>query len=89
MPAPALGGYMKPERTDYEGVPFDAYFPVLIVSVQFLNDPGPDVGYWHKGQAPIFMDSLISNVKKYPVDGYWWDCYSESKEPISDFWLEQ
>ncbi len=89
FPAPTLGGYLKPERTDYPGVPFDAFFPVLIVFVQFANDPGPDVDYWHAGDAPRYIDSLITNSKKYPVNGDWWDTYSESKEPISDFWMEQ
>ena len=89
IPPPQFGGYMKPERTDYPGVPSDAYFPVLIVFVQFLNDPGPDVDYWHKGEAPDYLDSLVANIKKYPARGNWWDVYSESKEPISDFWMEQ
>lgn len=89
IPPSLFGGYMKPERTDYQGVPADAYFPVLIVFVQFLNDPGPDADYWHTGQPPNFLDSMIANVKKYPVNGDWWDTYSEAKEPISDFWMEQ
>lgn len=41
--APSLvGGLYKPESvTKYTSDP-NAYFPVLIVYVQFKNDPGPD-----------------------------------------------
>jgi hypothetical protein len=86
---PTFGGYLKPERTDYSGVPADAYFPVLIVFVQFANDLGPQVDYWPRGNAPVYIDSLIAPVKKYLQNGDWWDTYFEATETLSDYWLEQ
>jgi len=82
-------GYAKPERTDYTLAASDAYFPVLIVFVQFANDPGPQVSYWPRSGNPSFMNSLISQTKKYPAGDNWWDTYSAETELISDFWLEQ
>ena len=81
-------GYLKPSVTDVN-TPQDAYFPVLIVFVQFVNDPGPDVSWWPRGGAPLYLNQLLASQKKYPVNGNWWDTYSEENEIISDFWLEQ
>ena len=81
-------GYLKPSVTDVN-TPQDAYFPVLIVFVQFLNDPGPEASWWPKGSAPAYLNQLLAAQKKYPVNGNWWDTYSEENEIISDFWLEQ
>jgi hypothetical protein len=86
---PTFGGYLKPERTDFSGVPSDAYFPVLIIFVQFANDPGPDAGYWPKGSPPDYLNTVIAGSKKTSQNGDWWDTYSESTEILSDFWLEQ
>jgi hypothetical protein len=86
---PTFGGYLKPERTDFSGVPSDTYFPVLIIFVQFANDPGPDAGYWPKGSLPDYLNTVIAGSKKTPQNGDWWDTYSESTEMLSDFWLEQ
>jgi hypothetical protein len=69
--------------------PQDAYFPVLVVFVQFANDPGPDCSWWPRGSAPDFLNQFIASNKKYPVNGNWWDTYSEDNEVISDYWLEQ
>lgn len=84
----AFGGSNKPERTDYSGIPSDASFPILIVFVQFLNDLGPNVDYWPAGSPPVFINQMISEDKKYPVNGNWWDTYSEANELMSDSWLE-
>ncbi len=81
-------GFIKPSITDLN-TPQDAYFPVLIVFVQFANDPGPDCDWWPKGSPPEYMNQLIAPNKKYPVNGNWWDTYSEENELISDYWLEQ
>ena len=89
FPDPTYRGYLKPERTDYTGIPADAYYPVMIVFVQFANDPGPDCDWWPKGEAPTFMNQMLTSQKKYPVNGDWWDVYSDSNEAVSDFWMEQ
>ena len=85
---PSNMGYLKPSVTDIN-TPEEAYFPVLIVFVQFADDPAPDCIWWPKGSAPAFIDQLIARDKKYPVKGNWWDTYSEDNEIISDFWMEQ
>jgi len=82
-------GSCKPERTELSGIPSDAYFPVLIIYVQFKNDIGPQSDIWPVGQPPLYLKQSISNIKKYPVNGNWWDTYSEETEGTSDFWLEQ
>ena len=84
----AFGGYNKPERTDYNGAPTDASFPILIVFVQFLNDLGPNVDFWPVGSPPAFLNQMIAENKKYPVNGNWWDTYIEADELLSDSWLE-
>ena len=48
--------------TDF-GTPSEAYFPVLIVFVQFANDPGPDCTWWPKGSEPVFLNQLIAENK--------------------------
>lgn len=82
-------GYSKPERTDYTWTASDAYFPVMVIFVQFANDPGPDASYWPKWGAPDYLNTIISQTKKYPIGSNWWDTYSESTEYLSDFWMEQ
>lgn len=86
---PTFGGYLKPERTDYNGVPSDAYFPVLIVFVQFVNEPYPNLDYWSAGSPPTYLNTIIAQSKKTPSNGDWWDTYSETTELLSDFWMEQ
>jgi hypothetical protein len=86
--AAPFGGVNKPERTDYSGVPDYATFPILIVFVQFLNDLGPNVDYWPVGSPPVFLNQMIAENKKYPVNDNWWDTYSETNELLSDSWLE-
>jgi hypothetical protein len=81
-------GLLKPSVTDVDA-PVDAYFPVLIVFVQFANDPGPQVDWWPKGSPPQYINQLLARTKKYPVNGNWWDTYSEDTELLSDYWLEQ
>ena len=77
-------GKYKPIRTDLGGSPGEAYFPVLIVFVQFLNDY--DYPHWHTGQPPIFIDSMISPFRRN--NSNWWNAYNEETEIISDFWHE-
>ena len=85
---PYYSGFIKPSVTDLNTPP-DAYFPVLIVFVQFANDPGLECSWWPKGSAPVFLNQMIASDKKYPVNGNWWDTYSEESELLSDYWMEQ
>ena len=80
-------GYSKPERTDYLQTSYDAYFPVMIIFVQFANDPGPEASHWPKGGNPDYLNNIISQFKKYPLGNNWWDTYSEATDYISDFWM--
>jgi hypothetical protein len=80
-------GLFKPIRTDLDGdeqAPSEAYFPVLIVFVQFLNDA--DYDWWRTNQEPQFLNSMISGWKK--TNSQWWNAYDESNEPLSDYWME-
>lgn len=88
-----IGGLYKPEGiADYTTEP-SAYFPVLVVYVQFKNDPGADVSWWPKDifgvpQAPEFMGDVIATVKSTNFGSNWWDAYSGSTETLSDYWME-
>jgi hypothetical protein len=83
-----IGGQHKPESIERYTTQQDAYFPVLIVYVQFLNDPGPDWegSYWRRNQAPVYMSSVIASEKRTSSD--WWNAYNENSESLSDFWME-
>ena len=81
-----IGGQYKPENIDrYTNSP-DAYFPVLILFVQFLHDLGPQVPYWNSGQPPEFLKTMISQQKQTSIN--WWDDYDENNATLSDFWME-
>lgn len=80
-------GLFKPIRTDLSGdnpAPSEAYYPILIVFVQFKNDV--DYDWWHTNQPPQYLDSMISPIKK--TSSQWWNAYDENKEMVSDYWLE-
>jgi hypothetical protein len=80
-------GLYKPLRSDLSGdasAPSQAYFPVLILFVQFKNDA--DFDWWHTNQAPQYLDSMISPIKKTNTE--WWNAYDENKEMVSDYWME-
>jgi hypothetical protein len=81
-------GLFKPIRTDLSGLtpepPDEAYFPVLVVFVAFADDPG--LPQWPEDQAPDYFNNFIAQNKSYNSD--WWDAYSETTAPLSDYWLE-
>ena len=82
-----FGGFLKPLRTDSNeigGISSIAYFPVLIVFVQFKGDI--NLSEWPTGQAPIYIDSVISEYKNTNSD--WWNAYDGHKESLSDYWQE-
>ena len=81
-----IGGQYKPERTDYAGVPGDAVFRVLVVFVQFLNDPGPEASYWPVNGVPTYLSNVVSEDRIN--NSNWWDAYNETNAPLSDFWME-
>jgi hypothetical protein len=81
-------GFIKPSVTDYNTPP-DAIFPVLIVYVQFAGETLQSNDRWPIGSPPLYFGKLLANNKKNPVNGNWWDTYSEENELISDYWLEQ
>lgn len=67
LPLNPQDGFFKPNRTDtINGIPTinTAYFPVLIVFVQFLDDQNDNI--WPNTcdtSGPIFRDSLIARIK--------------------------
>jgi len=80
-------GFFKPTRSDLNGSAASdssAFFPVLIVFVQFKNEGGDT--WWPQNAAPIYLDSMISPIKRHNTN--WWDAYNEKKETISDYWAE-
>jgi hypothetical protein len=81
-------GWFKPLRTDLSGVdpepPPEAYFPVLVVFIQFADDPS--LPHWTAHQPPDYKDNFIAQYKKYGDE--WWNIYSESTEILSSYWLQ-
>lgn len=81
-----LGGQCKPESVDrYTSNP-DAAFRVLIVYVQFQQDPYPYVSWWPAGSPPTYFGKLLSETKS--SNSNWWDAYSETDARMSDYWME-
>lgn len=83
------GGKYKPHRTDIGGAPTgEDRFPVLIVFVQFQNEPGDttnmDVNYWRPGFPPNFASQTIRTSRNESSN--WWDSYNGYD--FSDFWHE-
>jgi hypothetical protein len=82
-------GSVKPNRTDSSGnsvSPSDSHFPVLVVFVQFKNEPNDPRNTWPLDSAPVYLDNVIAKVKN--VAGNWWDSYDPDTEILSSHWLE-
>ncbi|MFZ1321992.1 MAG: T9SS type A sorting domain-containing protein [Ignavibacteria bacterium] len=84
-----LGGKYKPHRSDIGGAPTGTdHFPVLVVYVQFQNEPGDttnmDVNYWRPGFAPNFANQTIKTTRNELTS--WWDSYNGYD--FSDYWHE-
>lgn len=83
-------GFIKPNRTDTINGIFtgnDSYFPVLVVFVQFKDDPSTDV--WpnvSETSGPIYKDSMIATLKNYNTN--WWEAYNPNSEILSDYYLQ-
>lgn len=86
-------GRVKPNRTTLSGgvpSPDEAYFPVLIVFVQFQNSVNrsdwPDKNT--NGGKPIYLDSLVALPTQYNNPTDWWNAYNERTQIISDHYME-
>lgn len=80
-------GLFKPVRTDLSGSDpaiSSAYFPILIIFVQFQKDI--NTPEWPQDEAPVYIDSLISPIKR--TSSSWWNAYNENTETFSDYWME-
>lgn len=63
---PIFGGLFKPNRTDSSGgsvLPSEAYFPVLVVFVQFKNEASDPRNTWLQNSAPVYLNNLIAKDK--------------------------
>ena len=85
-------GYLIPNTTEYDGLnnsDTNAYFPILIVFVQFADDPPESPhGSWPIGDAPIYLDSMIATSKNMNSNIPWWEKYNPNTEMISSQWME-
>lgn len=85
-------GSTKPNNTEWDGPNLSdpsAYYPVLIVFVQFADDPEyAPFGSWPKGQSPIYLDSIIATTKNMSTTIPWWEKYNPNTEMISSQWME-
>jgi len=88
VPSSFIGGYFKPESIERYTSEQSAYFPVIIVYVQFPNDPGADVEWWPSAnnQPPTYMGDILAEEKRTNTN--WWNAYDENTETLSDFWME-
>jgi hypothetical protein len=90
LPLNPQDGFYKPNRTDtINGVPIpgSAYFPVLIVFVQFLDDQSYDI--WPNTcdtSGPIYKDSMIAYDKVF--NSNWWNAYDQNKETFSNYFIQ-
>ncbi|MCI0473805.1 MAG: hypothetical protein L0Y76_09505 [Ignavibacteria bacterium] len=88
-PGSNIGGWHRPSRSDIGGSPAGQdYFPILVVFVQFADEPeipGGTNGYgWHTGQSPDWMDSVISYDRL--SNSNWYDSYNAYQ--LSDYFHE-
>ena len=82
-------GLLKPNRTDTingSPLPTEAFFPVLVVFVQFKNEASDPRNSWLINSAPTYLSNLISTQKR--TSGDWWNYYNETSEILSDHWIE-
>jgi hypothetical protein len=81
-------GLMKPIRSDIgfgPEPPYDSYFPVLVVFVQFPDDDNL-WSEWQTGEDPQYLNEMIAFDKSYATN--WWEAYNPSTQPISDYWMQ-
>ncbi len=85
-------GIAKPNTTEWDGpVPSqpNAYFPVLVVFVQFADDwPEDPSGTWPLGGDPTYLNTMIATDKSTDGGTNWWQNYDPQTESISSYWME-
>lgn len=85
-------GYLKPNTTEWNGPnpsQPQAYFPVLVVFVQFADDPPEDPsGTWPLGGDPSYLNTMIATQKGTNGGANWWLNYNPQTESISSYWME-
>jgi hypothetical protein len=59
---------------------------VLVVFVQFKNEPNDPRNTWPLDSAPVFLENVIARDKN--VAANWWDSYDPDTEILSSHWLE-
>ncbi|MCI0450128.1 MAG: T9SS type A sorting domain-containing protein [Chlorobi bacterium] len=83
-----IGGLYKPESIDNYTSEQGAYFPVIIVYVQFDEDPGAEVDHWPQGEEPDYMGDVLATAKSTNYGSNWWNAYNENTATLSDYWME-
>jgi hypothetical protein len=85
-------GISKPNTTEWDGPNpsnIDAYYPILIVFVQFADDPPESPhGSWPIGYAPIYKDSMVAIIKNTNTNTPWWEKYNQESQMMSSQWME-
>ncbi len=87
-PTTFFGGNLKPERSDLTlGMPAPpgSYFPIMIVFVQFADEPDSSIS-WPIGGAPTFMNEMLSFDKVSRAD--WWNSYNPNTQTLTSWWQE-
>lgn len=87
-PGTFFGGKYKPNRSDIGNpLPADEYFPILVVFVQFDDEPeliSTDINAWPSGQPPNYIDQVVAPDRI--VNSEWWEAYNGFD--VSDYWHE-
>ena len=84
-----FGGSVKPNRTDSSGgvaLPSDAYFPVLVVFVQFKGEVSDPRNSWPQDTSPTYLNNIIARDKNSTGD--WWNFYNNTTQILSSHWAE-
>ena len=86
-----FGGYLKPQRTDYNDgviIPYPqnltASLNMLFVFIQFADDTIASGDWPLGGQPPTFMNKFL--VKDKNATGQFWNRYKDSS--LSDYYQE-
>lgn len=86
-----IGGLNKPEKTHtYSGTSGSSVFPILIVFVEYQNDPyyQNDPIWPADSTGPVYMDNLLAYYRNNRYGSEWWNAYSEQTAAISDYYME-
>jgi len=85
-------GFLIPNTTEWDGPNSSsvyAYFPILVVFVQFKDDdPYSPHESWPIGQAPTYLSSMIATDKNQNNNTPWWEKYNPQTQMLSSQWME-